>query len=225
MEGGTLAVNQSGPHEGVALPVDLPESYDLSLRMKTEGLGISHAGVLFPVAGRLIKVNTIQRGGGPAGYTVVSKIATGSQTPEHVRFAPSFLQAEVERLVEIAVRQGGDNASITVKADGQNVFEWSGPKDKLADDDAHSGHCPAGKIALTASMNANATYRDVRARRVTGTTALPIAVTAPIAPPVPEHRPPAPPTQLQLRLRLRRWQKRSPAGPTFSPPSMCRATR
>jgi len=192
LDGGILAVEKSGPHEGVALPVEMPGSYDVSLRMKTEGLGISHVGVLLPVAGRMIKFNTVQRTGGPSGITSIDRIATGNQPPGFVKFAPSYLQADVERLVEFAVREAGDNASITVKADGEKVFEWSGPKDKLEDDREHGTRCPAGKVALTASMSANATYRDVRARRVTGEAAMPIAATVPITPPVPGTTPESP---------------------------------
>jgi hypothetical protein len=173
-----VSVKGAGPHVAVSLPVDMPASYDLTLKMTTEGLGISHMGVLFPVAGRMIKLNTIQRHDGSTdGITTIVKVAKGTPNPEYFNIKPSFLQANEERLVEIAVRAGGDQASLSVKADGQSVFEWSGPQDKLMDDGEHSPNSPRGKVALTASMSANATWREVRYRPVTGAAAAPIAAT------------------------------------------------
>jgi hypothetical protein len=204
---GAVSVKGAGPHVAVSLPVDMPASYDLTLKMTTEGLGISHMGVLVPVAGRMIKVNTIQRHDGSTdGITTIVKVAKDTPNPEYFNIKPSFLQANEERLVEIAVREVGDQASLSVKADGQSVFEWSGPQDKLMDDGEHSPNSPRGKVALTASMSANATWREVRYRPVTGATAVPIAATPLPASTVPEPTMPVNPPAPIASLPATGWQ-------------------
>ncbi len=207
----TVTVEQAGVNEAVVLPVKMPDSYELSLRIKSEGPATSHVGILLPIGGKLIKINNIQQPPNSEGLTIINQISTGNAPPRNQDIKKSFLRQNLESLVEIAVRTNQRDANFTLRVDGQLFFEWSGPKSNIRTPPIHGPFCPQDNVAFTASNKATAFFKEVRARRLTGKEAEPVqaattmsvagvttpSTTTPVPTPAPAPEPSTPITPVQ----------------------------
>jgi serine/threonine protein kinase/Leucine-rich repeat (LRR) protein len=161
IENGALTATRPGTSAIVSPQITLPDSYDLSLRVKSATpSGI--VAVQVPVgASRHVTVmlKLIRPGHDLTGLEVVAdkNVVQGSPV---VR--PTLLKDDVEHLVEIAVRRGAAACSVDLKIDGKGVLNWSGPEEDLSLYPTWQRMKP-GRLGLSAA-NVKITWREVRWR-------------------------------------------------------------
>jgi tRNA A-37 threonylcarbamoyl transferase component Bud32 len=163
IESGALTVSKSGKHGTISPGFSLPDSYDLSLRVRVWG-NDPQAGVQVPVGEHVAMVlltRTWPDKSTISGFDEVNGKIAGAGAPV---VKPSVLKSGTEQLVEIAVRRQGEMASVELKVEGRPMLKWQGREAELS---LHPSwpRLEPHRLALAATET-SITWRDVRVRRV-----------------------------------------------------------